>query len=125
MGSHQMNSHFNSLVAVDHSYHISATPCATVVSNSQALESYRKNERKWQGCQQSWGGQKENNGFVFKMQQKLTYPCPAPALREWVSHRKEFTQLKHSTLPYVAYSEWKMETEEQRLLAEVILHGQC
>nr|XP_040130053.1 M-phase inducer phosphatase 2 isoform X2 [Ictidomys tridecemlineatus] len=94
------------------------SPVLRNITNSQALESWRKSEAGDRAAG-SPGEDKENNGFVFKMPWKPMHPSPAHTLAQWASRREAFTQRPSSAPDLMCLtSEHKMEVEEPSPLAQ-------
>ncbi|MBZ3880577.1 M-phase inducer phosphatase 2 [Sciurus carolinensis] len=88
------------------------SPVLRNITNSQALESWRKSEAGGRAASNP-GEDKENNGFVFKMPWKPTHPSPTHALAEWASRREAFTQRPSSAPDLMCLTpERKIEVEE-------------
>uniref|UniRef100_A0A8C5KMM0 M-phase inducer phosphatase n=1 Tax=Jaculus jaculus TaxID=51337 RepID=A0A8C5KMM0_JACJA len=87
------------------------SPVLQNITNSQALNSWRKNEVHSR-IVSSPGEDKENDRFVFKMPWKPTRSSPGQALSEWASRREAFTQRPNSAPDLMCISaEQKMEVE--------------
>ncbi|KAG3264573.1 CDC25B-like, partial [Ictidomys tridecemlineatus] len=94
------------------------SPVLGNITNSQALESWRKSEAGDRAAG-SPGEDKENNGFVFKMPWKPTHPSPAHTLAQWASRREAFTQRLSSAPDQMCLTpEHKTEVEEPSPLAQ-------
>uniref|UniRef100_A0A8D2CNM1 M-phase inducer phosphatase n=1 Tax=Sciurus vulgaris TaxID=55149 RepID=A0A8D2CNM1_SCIVU len=88
------------------------SPVLRNITNSQALESWRKSEAGGRAASNP-GEDKENNGFVFKMPWNPTHPSPTHALAEWASRREAFTQRPSSAPDLMCLTpERKIEVEE-------------
>ncbi|XP_063489489.1 M-phase inducer phosphatase 2 isoform X6 [Symphalangus syndactylus] len=93
------------------------SPVLRNITNSQAPNGRRKSEAGG-GAASSSGEDKENDGFVFKMPWKPTYPSSTHALAEWASRREAFAQRPSSAPDLMCLSpERKMEVEELSPLA--------
>nr|XP_020026774.1 M-phase inducer phosphatase 2 isoform X2 [Castor canadensis] len=88
------------------------SPVLRNITNSQAQESWRKNEAG-SGVANSPGENKENDGFVFKMPWKPTLASSTQALAAWASRRESFTQRPSSAPDLMCLTpERKVEIQE-------------
>uniref|UniRef100_A0A673TLB3 M-phase inducer phosphatase n=1 Tax=Suricata suricatta TaxID=37032 RepID=A0A673TLB3_SURSU len=88
------------------------SPVLRNITNSQAPGSWRKSEACG-GAARSFGEDKENDGFVFKMPWKPSHPSHAHALEEWADRREAFAQRPSSAPDLMCLTpERKMEVEE-------------
>uniref|UniRef100_A0A8C6H8V3 M-phase inducer phosphatase n=1 Tax=Mus spicilegus TaxID=10103 RepID=A0A8C6H8V3_MUSSI len=95
------------------------SPVLQSITNSRALDSWRKTEAGYRAAANSPGEDKENDGYIFKMPQELPHSSSAQALAEWVSRRQAFTQRPSSAPDLMCLTtEWKMEVEELSPVAQ-------
>ncbi|XP_007195933.2 M-phase inducer phosphatase 2 isoform X2 [Balaenoptera acutorostrata] len=93
------------------------SPVLRNITNSQAPGTWRKSEACGRAAHSS-REDKENDGFVFKMPGKPTYPSHTHALAEWASRREAFAQRPSSAPDLMCLTpERKMEVEELTPLA--------
>lgn len=94
------------------------SPVLQNITNSQARGSWEKNEAGYRAAS-SPAEDKENDGYIFKMPQKLPHSSPAQALGEWASRREAFTQRPSSAPDLMCLTtEWKVEVEEVSPVAQ-------
>lgn len=94
------------------------SPVLQNITNSQALNSRRKNEAGYRAAN-SPEEDKENDGYIFKMPWKSPHPSPAQALAEWASRREAFAQRPSSAPDLMCLTpEQKMEVEEPSPMAQ-------
>ncbi|XP_053429878.1 M-phase inducer phosphatase 2 isoform X5 [Nycticebus coucang] len=92
------------------------SPVLRNITNSQLKEGQRTSPGG--SATSASGGDKENDGFVFKMPWKPTHPSSAHSLAEWASRREAFAQRPNSAPDLMCLTpEQKMEVEELRPLA--------
>lgn len=94
------------------------SPVLQNITNSQALGSWEKDEAGYRAAS-SPGEDKENDGYIFKMPQKLPHSSSARALAEWASRREAFTQRPSSAPDLMCLTtECKMDVEEASPVAQ-------
>lgn len=88
------------------------SPVLQNITNSRAPDSWKKTEAGRRAAR-SPGEDKENDGYIFKMPQKLPHSSPAQASADWATRREAFTQRPNSAPDLMCLTtEWKMEVEE-------------
>uniref|UniRef100_F1LQS5 protein-tyrosine-phosphatase n=1 Tax=Rattus norvegicus TaxID=10116 RepID=F1LQS5_RAT len=94
------------------------SPVLQNITNSQALDSWEKDEAGYRAAS-SPGEDKENDGYIFKMPQKLPHSSSARALAEWASRREAFTQRPSSAPDLMCLTtDGKMDVEEASPVAQ-------